>query len=186
MKTIMKKQLTILFLLVSAALVCQAQGGRNPQPDSLIKIVPIVRGVYGVYGDYNVPYGYSQAFIYTIGGKPVSSQEVASRLLNYGPSAAEYNAAQRNLNTGYILYGGAAVASIGAVVAYVDGTKSVPITITNQYGNSVTGSTYQHNTTGAVILTGVALGLATAALITILNVPKHRQKSVWLYNLRFQ
>jgi hypothetical protein len=133
-----------------------------------------------MYGGYNVPYGYAESNLYTIGGKLASKEDVAYRLLNYAPSAAEYNAAKQNVKVGCILYGGAAAGSLGSVLAFVGGNKSVPTTFTDNYGNSVSGSTYQHNYTGAVILTGVAWGLATAAFITILKAPGQMNKSMAL------
>ncbi len=166
----MKKQLLILFLLAFSSLAVHAQYAKTPQPDSVIKIIPIGEGKY-------------QGYAYTIGGKLYTRQDVAIRLLSYAPSASEYNLAKSNITWGFVLFAGSGLAGIGAIAEFAHDNKLNGSTL-NPDGN---GFIYQqHNKTGAYVLTGVAVGLLTTAIITLVSGSKHGKKSLGLYNQRFQ
>jgi len=162
----MKKPLLLLFFLSCIASFCLGQEIKKSQPDSLIKIIPDGRHV-----------------LFTVGGRLQSPYDIKMRLLSYTPSANEYHAAKTNLIWGFALSGGSGLASIGAVAAFAHDNKLNGVT----FNSSGTGFVYQqHNKTGAYILTGAAVGLLTAAIITFVNGSKHAKKAIWLYNLRFQ
>jgi hypothetical protein len=166
----MKKQLLILFLLAFSSLAGHAQYAKTPQPDSVIKIIPIGEGKYTGYA-------------YTIGGKLYTRQDVVLRLLNYAPSASEYNLAKNNVTWGFVLFTVGGLAGIGAIFEFAHDNKMNGATF-NPDGN---GFIYQqHNKTGAYILTGAAVGLLTAGIITVVSGSKHGKKALWLYNQRFQ
>jgi hypothetical protein len=166
----MKKQLLILFLLAFSSLAGHAQYAKTLQPDSVIKIIPIGEGRYTGYA-------------YTIGGKLYTREDVAMRLLNYAPSASEYNLAKSNITWGFVCLTGSGLAGIGAIAEFAHDNKLNGSSI-NPDGN---GFIYQqHNKTGAYILTGAAVGLLTAAIITWVSGSKHGKKALWLYNQRFQ
>ena len=174
----MEKRLIILLMLVLAASFTNAQVIKKAQPDSIIKIITM-----DVEGSDD--FGYTT--LYTIGGKPVNKEDVFYRLLNYAPSAVEYNAYKKNATASYILFGSSFAALVGSTFEFVNNSKS-PVA-TAAFINGYPGFTYTYphnNKTGAYILAGVAIGTLVAAIITFSHAKKHGKKSVWLYNLRFE
>ena len=170
----MKKPLFVLFILTSASLFCNAQDIRKPQPDSLIKTIPFGEGRHGGY-------------LYTIGGKLQSPEEIQARLLSYTPSAIEFKSAKRDVPWVFAFMGAAAVASTGAIAEFYQNSKS-PIA-TAAFVNGRPGFTYTYpdnNKTGAYILTGAAFGFLSAAITTWVNAAIHGKKAFYLYNKQYE
>jgi hypothetical protein len=164
----MKTKLSLLFLLAFTCSVGFSQQIRKSQPDSIIKIVPDIEGRH---------------FFYTVGGRLLSPEDLRMRLLSYDPSAVEYRAAKTNLIWGFTLSSASGIAGIASVAAFASDNRLNGSTL-NPNG---TGFIYaQHSQTGAYILTGAAVGLLTAAIITFVKGSRHLKKSFWLYNMRFQ
>jgi hypothetical protein len=179
----MKKSLLILFMLAWGAAFSYAQAIKKAQPDSLIKIIPIELGEYDLTNDYN---DYNDVgMLYTIGGKLVTKVDVVYRLLNYAPSAVEYNAYKKDIICGYVLYGSAFAAAAGSTFEFVSRSKIATGTLTSINGQPAFAYSPQ-NKTGAYILAGVAVATLVAGIITLTHGRRHRDKSVWLYNLRFE
>ena len=172
----MKKQLLILFLLLFVAVVSRAQEVKQAQPDSVIKIIPLG--------------GRHDGYLYTIGGKLYTRQEVVNRLLSYTPSATEFNAAKKDLTWGYVSFTGFGLAGLGTVIAFAHDSKLPTSTFVQEgqgYNSPTLVTTYPHtNKTGAYILTGVSVGLLTTAIIEVVNGSKHANKALYLYNFRFE
>jgi hypothetical protein len=170
----MKKLVFILTVCLVSSLFTQAQLNKpsNPQPDSVIKIIP--------FGD-----GRHTSFVYTIGGKMQATEDIQQRLLNYGPSADEYSKIKTNLIWGYISLGGMTASTIGAIADYAHNNKiagAQPAII-----NGTAGFIYQHHSlTGAYILTGVAVGCLTSMIINFVNARKHSSRALQLYNHQFE
>ena len=176
----MKKKiiLTAIFLVSCFLLKAQETSKLKAQPDSIIKIITMDIQEYGAEAD-----GYST--LYTIGGKLVNKEDVVYRLLNYAPSAVEYNAYKKNATSGYILYGSSFVALSVSTFEFVSRSKIATGTPTFVNGQPAFAYSPQ-NKTGAYILAGVAIGALVAAIITFSHARKHGKKSVWLYNIRFE
>ena|ERR1700744_1736327 len=108
----MKKYLLLAIPAILLSLLTQAQDipSSHPQPDSIIRLIPAGTGRNSYY-------------LYTIGGRLVTTDEVRIRLASYAPSAQEYTLAKKNLTCAWISFGGFTVSSLGAVLEYVHNNK---------------------------------------------------------------
>jgi hypothetical protein len=170
----MKKSVFIMTLSVFSSLFLYAQENRSshPQPDSLIKIIPIYNGRH-------------TAYLYTIGGKVQAPEDIKLRLSNYPPSAAEYTKYRNNLTGAYLSFGGFVLSSIGAVIEYATNNKHVGET--TGIVNGEPGFIYQqHNLGAAYILTGLATGCLVTSIVTLVNAHKHSKQALALYNRQFE
>ena len=170
----MKKPVIItLFLLVSSLFVrAQQTQQSHAQPDSIIKMVPI-------------EIGGNTSYIYTIGGKIQTPQDVKIKLLAYAPSADEYHKAKSYAIWGYISTGGFSAASTIAIIEYAHNNKLAGATTGNVNGQA--GFIYEHHSlTSAYVFTGVATAFLTSAIINFVNVAKHGKKALKLYNQRYE
>ena len=170
----MKKQLIILILVLLSSFTLKAQYSNPPhaQPDSVIKIVP--------FGN-----GENTSYVYTIGGKIQTPEEVRMKLLAYAPSADEYHKAKSNSTWAIISIGGLALSTGAAVIEYATHNKNAGATATDVNGEA--GFNYQHHSlTGAYIFTGVASAFLVSSIINYLSYKKHASKALKLYNQRFE
>jgi hypothetical protein len=178
----MKIPIIITILLLLSSFLVKAQDSlkvrSKAQPDSIIKIIPYGEGRYGGY-------------LYTIGGKLQTPEDVKIRLLAYAPSAGEYQKVRNELTWTYVSAGASVLSSSFAIAEFVHHARenyTAPIvTYTNGYPSSITQAP-QHNTslTGAYILTGVATGFLVATFIHMVRAAKHGDKAIKLYNQRFE
>jgi hypothetical protein len=169
----MKKYLIIAFLLLFSSLLVKAQDiPHRPQPDSLIKIIPV--------GEGN-----ETSFLYTIGGKLQTRKDVEIRLMAYAPSAGELKMAKNNLTWTYVSAGGLAASTFAAVIEFANNNKHAGET-TGFVNGQPTFIYQQHNLTGAYIFTGLATGFLFATIINWTNVFNHGKKAMHLYNQRFE
>src|ERR1700733_10942865 len=101
----MKKPLIITLLLISSTLLLKAQDNikTTAQPDSIIKLIPVGEGRHSSY-------------LYTIGGKLQTREDVAIRLMAYAPSAVEDHAALNNITWTYVSFSGFAVTGLAAAI----------------------------------------------------------------------
>ncbi len=102
--------LMTLSLLSSIAIYAQKDTSWRPQPDSVIRLIPYGEGRYSSY-------------LYTIGGKLQTAEDVKIRLLSYTPSAAEFAQAKNHLTWAYVSFGGLAVSGIAATIEYANNNK---------------------------------------------------------------
>lgn len=170
----MKKLITITILLLSASLLTKAQDSTKikAQPDSIIKIIPFGEGKYTSY-------------LYTIGGKLQTPEDVKIRLLSYAPSAAEFSIAKNNATWGYFSLGGFGASSLAAVIVFATHNKHAGET--TGMVNGEPAFIYQHHSlTGAYILTGAATAFLTSAIINLAKAGKHSKNALRLYNQRFE
>ncbi|MGN6178604.1 MAG: hypothetical protein ACTHNW_05455 [Mucilaginibacter sp.] len=171
----MKKQLLTLFSLLISATFSYAQEVKHAQPDSVIKIIPLE--------------GRHDGYLYTIGGKLYTRQEVTNKLLSYKSSATELLIGKRELTWGYVSFAGSGLAAGGALLAFahdnkLNGSYSY---ITGSGANSFIQTYYpHHNKTAAYVFTGVSAALLTTGIIEIINGSKHVNKSLSLFNMRFE
>lgn len=164
--------LTLSALFLSCALHAQYTPSPHPQPDSIIRIIPAGAG----RDTYN---------LYTIGGKLVTAEEVKVRLAGYPASAEEYTIARHDLTWAWISFGGLAVSGTWAVIEYAHNNKIASATPALVDGQA--GFTYQKRSlTGAYVLTGVAVGCLTSAIITAFTARHHIRKALRVYNERFE
>jgi hypothetical protein len=170
----MKKHLFILMLLALSLSATYAQDVKKPQPDSLIKIIPYGEGRYSGY-------------LYTIGGKLQTREDVQIRLMAYAPSAVEFKAARRNVAWSFAFLGATAFASTGALIEFHNNSK--PPVATAAFVNGEPGFTYTYpnnNKTGAYILTAAAIGFIAAEVTTWVNAAVHTKKALSLYNKQYE
>jgi len=171
----MKKQFLISFLLLFTVALTHAQEAKHAQPDSIIKIIPLE--------------GRHDGYLYTIGGKLYTRQEVVNQLLSYTPSATEFNAGKKDLTWAYVSFTASGLAGIGSVIAFAHDNK-----LNGSYSyfqgsgfNTSIGTYYpQHNKTAAYVLTGASVGLLVTAIIEAANGSKHVNNALSLYNMRFE
>jgi hypothetical protein len=164
--------LMTLSLLSSLVMYAQKDTSWHPQPDSIIKLIPYGEGRYSSY-------------LYTIGGKLQTAEDVKIRLLNYTPSAAEYAQAKNHLTWAWVSFGGFTASSIAAVVEYANNNKHAGET--TGLVNGSPGFIYQqHSLTGAYIFTGLATGLLVSTIINMVDTHKHGRQALALYNRRFE
>jgi len=164
--------LTLSAVFLSSVLYAQNMPSSHPQPDSIIRIIPAGSG-RDTYA------------LYTIGGRLVTPEEVKVRLAGYPPSAAEYAIARHNITGAWILFGGLAVSGTWAVIEYAHNNKIA--SATPALVNGQAGFTYQKRSlTGAYVLTAVAAGFLTSAIITAVTAAHHTHKALGVYNQRFE
>jgi hypothetical protein len=182
----MKKHLALLLsvLFVSQLIHAQDTASARPQPsfnpqpfshpqlDSVIKLIPAGEGSHIYY-------------LYTIGGKLVSPDDVTLRLLSYQPSANEYSQAKNNLIWGWVSFGGFAASTIAATLEYAANNKHVGETA--GFVNGQPAFIYQHHSlTGAYIFTGAAVGLLTTSIITLVSASHHAKQALKVYNHQYE
>jgi ABC-type Fe3+-siderophore transport system permease subunit len=113
------------------------------------------------------------------------ADEVKERLAGYPPSAEEYTIVRHNITAAWITFGGFAVSSFAAVIEYAHNNKHAGET--TGLVNGQPGFIYQqHSLTGAYILTGVAAGFLTSAIVTFVTAKNHARKALKVYNQRFE
>jgi hypothetical protein len=176
----MKKHFVLLLSVFFLSQLIQAQDtasahlqpSSHPQPDSVIKMIPTGEGRHIDY-------------LYTIGGKLVSPDDVTLRLLSYQPSANEYSQAKNNLIWGWVSFGGFAASSIAATIEYAENNKHAGET--TGFVNGQPAFIYQHHSlTGAYIFTGAAVGFLTTSIITLVSARHHAKQALKVYNHRFE
>ena len=170
----MKKPIIIALLLLSSSLLLKAQDNTKPkaQPDSIIKVIPAGEGRHSYY-------------LYTIGGKLQTREDVAIRLMAYTPSAEEYHAAKNNITWVYVSGAGFAASSIGSIIEYANNNKNAGAT--TGFVNGEPAIIYQHhNLTGAYVLTGLATAFLVSSIINLSKAAFHSNKAIKLYNQRFE
>jgi hypothetical protein len=166
--------LFITFLLLLSSLLIKAQDNQHPQskPDSIIKLIPVGEGNHTSY-------------LYTIGGRLQTREDVLIRLMRYAPSAVEASKAKNDATWGYVSFAGAGVSAIAATILYATHNKHVGETVGNVNGQ--TGFIYQHHSlAGAYVLTGIATGFLTSTIINLVNAGKHGNKALRLYNSQYE
>ncbi|MBS1523826.1 MAG: hypothetical protein JST50_22680 [Bacteroidetes bacterium] len=163
--------ITTSLLLLCASLI-QAQDIKKAQPDSIIKIIPFGEGRYS-------------DFLYTIGGKLQTREDVLIRLMRYAPSAPEVSKAKTNLKWTYVSFAGAAIAGTAAVIEYSHNNKLAGAT--TGIVNGQAAFIYQHHSlTSAYIFTGAATALLTSAFINLIQAGKHGKRALKLYNQQYE
>jgi hypothetical protein len=178
----MKKQLLVLFLLLFTSALSYAQEAKQAQPDSVIKIIPVE--------------GRHDGYVYTVGGRLYTRQEVINRLLSYTPSATELNAGKKDLTWGYASFAGSGLAGIGALLAFAHDNKlngsysyftgSSPNPVGQPTATGIATYYPHHDKTAAYVLTGASVVLLTTAIIEAVSGSKHVNKALSLYNMRFE
>lgn len=161
-----------LSLLSSIAIYAQKDTSWRPQPDSVIRLIPYGEGRYSSY-------------LYTIGGKLQTAEDVKIRLLSYTPSAAEFVQAKSHLTWGYVSIGGLAVSGIAATIEYANNNKHAGET-TGFVNGSPAFIYQQHSLAGAYIFTGLATGFLVSAIVNFVDTYKHGKQALALYNRRFE
>jgi hypothetical protein len=170
----MKKTVIMAVLLLSSSFLLKAQDNIKPkaQPDSIIKIIPV--------GD-----GRHSGYLYTIGGKLQTREDVAVRLMAYAPSATEYSTARNNITWFYVSGAGFAASGIAAVIEYAKNNKNAGAT--TGFVNGEPAIIYQHHSlAGAYIFTGLVSAFAISSIIQLTKAAFHTDKAVKLYNQRFE
>jgi hypothetical protein len=170
----MKNPIIIAILLLLSSVLVKAQDVKKtvPQPDSLIKIIPEGEGRHTFY-------------LYTIGGKLQTREDVAIRLMAYAPSAEEYHAAVNNATWSYVSFSGFALAGFAAAIEF--GRNNKYAGLTSAFVNGTPTFIYQkHNLTGAYVLTGVASAFLVSSIIHFSKIAFHGNRALKLYNQRFE
>ena len=140
----MKKLFILTILLTGTSFLLKAQDNlkHKAQPDSIIKIIPFGEGRQADY-------------LYTIGGKLETREDVAMRLLAFTPSAVEYHAAKSSFTWVYVSFAGTAITGFAAGIEYGKNNKNAGAT--TGFVNGQPAIIYQHHSlTGAYVLTGAA------------------------------
>ncbi len=168
------KNLIITLLLLAPALLVKAQTSQpsHAQPDSVIKLIP--------YGD-----GRHADYLYTIGGKLQTPEDVKMKILAYAPSAQEYHQAKTAATWAYVSGAGFAISSIAAIAEFAHNNKLQGATVAF-VNNEPTTIYQQHSHTGAYIFTGLATAFLTSAIINMVHAAKHADKAIKTYNQRFE
>jgi hypothetical protein len=170
----MKNLITVTLLLLLSSLFVKAQDNvkSSPQPDSLIKVIPVGEGRHSSY-------------LFTIGGKLQTREDVIVRLMAYAPSAAEAHLARNNATWAYVSLGGFAASGFAAVLEFVHNNKYAGET--TGFVNGQPAFIYQHhNLTGAYVFTGLATAFLVSTFIHLSRANTHSNKALKLYNQRFQ
>ncbi|WP_183575658.1 hypothetical protein HDF18_17325 [Mucilaginibacter sp. X5P1] len=169
----MKNLIITLFLLTSSLLVeAQQNQPSHAQPDSVIKLIP--------YGE-----GRQAGYLYTIGGKLQTPDDVKMKLLAYAPSADEYHKARNSATWVYISTAGFAITSTVAIFEYAHNSKTNGAT--TAWVNGVPTFEYPHHSyTSAYIFTGLATAFITSTIINLVHASKHAKKALDVYNQRFE
>ncbi|MBB6130240.1 hypothetical protein [Mucilaginibacter lappiensis] len=176
----MKNPIVITLLFLSCTLLVKAQDVKKTQaqPDSIIKLIPFGEGRHTDY-------------LFTIGGKLQTAEDVKIRLLAYAPSAMEFQKAKTQVTWGVVASGGAVASSIVAIIQFIhhgkDDLDNMP---TAGLVNGKPGFIYppQHHSslTGAYILTGAAVALLVTSFVHFVKAGKYGNKAVKVYNLQYQ
>jgi hypothetical protein len=178
----MKKPIIITIALLLSSFLVKAQDTlkvkSKAQPDSIIKIIPYGEGRYGGY-------------LYTIGGKLQTPEDVKIKLLAYAPSAGEYQKVKNELTWTYVSTGASVLASSFAIAEFVHHAREnyvMPtVTYANGYPTSITPGVVQKTSlTGAYILSGIATGFLVATFVHLVHASRHADKAIKLYNQRFE
>jgi hypothetical protein len=170
----MKNPIVIAILMLLSTTLVKAQDAKSThaQPDSIIKIIPVEAGS-------------NTAFLYTIGGKLQTRQDVAIRLMAYAPSAVEYHAAINNITWTYVSFSGCAITGLAAAIEFAKNNKYAGET--TGFVNGQPTFIYQHhNLTGAYILTTVASAFLVTSIVHFSKIAFHANKAIKLYNQRFE
>jgi hypothetical protein len=170
----MKNQIIITIVLLSASLLVKAQDTTKfkAQPDSVIKVIPFGEGKHSSY-------------LYTIGGKLQTPDDIKIRLLSYAPSAAEYSIAKNSATWGYVSWAGFGATTIAAVIEFATHNKHAGET--TGFVNGQPAFIYQHHSlTGAYVFTGLATAFLVAEIVNLVKAGKHANKALKLYNQRFE
>jgi hypothetical protein len=126
----------------------------------------------------------NNAGFYTIDGKPADYNELKACVLNYHPSALEYNQSIVNRNVTWCLFGGFCAASFMAIAQY--GHENGKLDTYTLSGNGTIITTHANkNFTTAHIFTGVAVGLLAATIVSFVNTAKHARRTIEKYNAQF-
>jgi hypothetical protein len=170
----MKKPVFITLVLLLSALFSKAQNS-NPhyaQPDSIIKVIPV--------GD-----GRHSSYLYTIGGKLQTEEDVKIKLLAYAPSATEYHAAKTDATLSWVSLVGFAAAGTAASINFAHNNKMAGET--TGFINGKPAFIYKHhNLTGAYVLTGVATAFLVSTIVNFVHAAKHGKRMLNLYNAQYQ
>ena len=167
----MKKPVIITVLLLLSSLMIHAQN-RKAQPDSLIKIIPFGEGRHSSY-------------LYTIGGKLQTREDVQIRLMRYAPSAEEYSKGRNNTTWAYVSLAGTTASLAAATIVYATHNKHAGET--TGIVNGQAAFIYQHHSlAGAYVLTGMATGFLTSYIINLVEAGKHGDKALKLYNQQYE
>jgi hypothetical protein len=164
--------LMTLFLLSSVMIYAQKDTSWHPQPDSVIRLIPYGEGRYSSY-------------LYTIGGRLQTAEDVKARLLNYAPSADEYVQARSHLTWAYISFGAFAVSGAAATIEYANNNKHAGET-TGFVNGSPAFIYKQHSLAGFYVFTGLATGFLVSSIINMVDTRKHGRQALALYNRRFE
>jgi hypothetical protein len=164
--------ITLLLLALSSFVKAQTSQSSHAQPDSIIKLIP--------YGE-----GRQAGYLYTIGGKLQTPQDVQIKLLAYAPSAQEYHQAKNDITWSYVSSTGFLLSSIAAVFEFAHNNKMAGETTALVNGQPT--FIYQHHSlTGAYVLTGLATAFLTSAIINFVHAAKHSDNAIKAYNHRFE
>jgi len=162
----------IIVLLLLSTIVAKAQQVRKPQPDSLIKIIPFGDGRYSSY-------------LYTIGGKLQTREDVEIKLMAYAPSAAEVRAAKNNITWIYVSSAGFAITGLAATIEYAQNNKNAGVT--TGFVNGQPTFIYQHhNLTGAYVLTAAASAFLISSVVRFSRTIFHARRAIDVYNQQFE
>jgi len=170
----MKKLFILTILLTGSSFLLKAQDNlkHKAQPDSIIKIIPFGEGRQADY-------------LYTIGGKLETREDVAIRLLAYTPSAMEYHAAKNNAAWVYVSFAGTAITGLAAGIEYGKNNKMAGET--TGFVNGQPAIIYQHHSlTGAYVLTGAATAFLASSFINLVRAGFHINRAIILYNQQYQ
>ena len=163
----MKMPIIITLLLLLSSLILKAQdsiSSHHAQPDSVIKMVPFDVGSHTSY-------------LYTIGGKIQTPEDVRIRILAYAPSAYEYHQAKNDIAWSYVSAAGFAASSTIAVLEYAHNNKYAGATAADVNGQA--GFIYQHHSlTSAYVFTGIATAFLTSAIFNFIHAAKHGNKAL--------
>ncbi len=170
----MKKLITLTILLAQTSFLLKAQDVIKPkaQPDSIIKVIP--------FGEDR-----QAGYLYTIGGRLETREDVMIRLLAYTPSAFEYHAAKTNIIWTYVSFAGAGITGFAAGIEYAKNNKNAGVT--TGFVNGQPTFIYQHhNLTGAYVLTGAATAFLASSFINLFRAGFHINRAIVLYNQQYQ
>ena len=170
----MKKFIILTILLAGTSFLLKAQDTvkHKAQPDSIIKIIPFGEGRQADY-------------LYTIGGKLETREDVTIRLLAYTPSAFEYHAAKNNAAWVYVSFAGAAITGTAATIDFAKNNKNAGAT--TGFVNGQPAFIYQHHSlTGAYVLTGAATAFLFSSFFNLARVAFHANNAIRLYNQQYQ
>ena len=170
----MKSLITVVALLLLSSALVKAQDVKKTvtQPDSLIKLIPAGEGRHSFY-------------LYTIGGKLQTREDVIIRLMAYAPAAQEYHAARNSATWAYVSFGAAGVSALAATLEYANNNRLAGAT--TGFANGEPVIIYQHHSlTGAYVLTGLATGFLISSFINLSRAAFHGDRAIYLYNQQYE